>query len=425
MPTDEEGGDLRQLTEGASRDLDVQYSPDGKSVAFVSDQSGREEIHIIAADGSGQARRLTDLDTLKSSIVWSPDSKVIAFTTSDRKLYTIGADGKNLKELASTTYGPIGAPAWSPDGKLIAYSKADVTRSTDVYLIPSTGGEEKKITFDSADESNPRFSADGTKVYFVRREGDMGAEAPPTSQIFCVPLEKLTRDPDEPEQRADGSTEGGPGGGRGAAARTVTAKTPTIDWAGLKRRTRQVTRAASVFNYIPANDGRTLIYVATEGGAGGAGGPGARGGAGGGGGTSSIYSIQDNGKRMTRIASATPRPATEAGDERPVGGAVVSVAGCPACDSPRTVAPCTSRKGSRSTPRASGVVAEAAVGQRWRPSEAEAEAARVAAVGLPRPTPRRPEVAVAGRSGGSHSTSRSGSKSPRNGTRCSMTRGVA
>src|SRR5262249_16716777 len=40
VPTDEEGGDLRQITEGPARDREVQYSPDGKLVAFVSDQSG-------------------------------------------------------------------------------------------------------------------------------------------------------------------------------------------------------------------------------------------------------------------------------------------------------------------------------------------------------------------------------------------------
>src|SRR5262249_12772518 len=75
VPTDEDGGDLLQLTEGAARDRDLQYSPDGKWVAFVSDQSGREEIHLIAADGSGPARKLTDIDALKSSLIWSPDSK--------------------------------------------------------------------------------------------------------------------------------------------------------------------------------------------------------------------------------------------------------------------------------------------------------------------------------------------------------------
>ncbi len=115
VPTDEEGGDdLRQFTEGAARDRDVRVAPDGKSVAYVSDQSGREEIHAIAADGSGPARKLTDIDALKSSVVWSPDGKSLAFTTSDRKLYTIAADGKGLKELASSSYGPIGAPPGRP-----------------------------------------------------------------------------------------------------------------------------------------------------------------------------------------------------------------------------------------------------------------------------------------------------------------------
>jgi tricorn protease len=323
-PTDE--GDLRQLTEGASRDRDLNYSPDGKSIAFISDQSGREEIHVIAADGAGPAKKVTDLDDLKTAIVWSPDSKTIAFVTSDRKLFRIGGDGKDLKELASSIYGSIGSPAWSPDGKLIAYSKTDVSRSTDVYLIPSNGGEEKKITFDPGSEMNPHFSADGTKVYFVRREGGDGApaEGRPSSQLFCVPLEKLTRDPEEADQRPDGSpSEPGAGpemarrGGGIAVGRAVTPKTPNIDWAGLKRRTRQVTRGSSVFNFIPGNDGRTLIFVGSEGGAG-AGGPGGFGGRGGGG-TPSIYTIQDNGKRMTRIATGTPRPTAGDDEDRPRG----------------------------------------------------------------------------------------------------------
>jgi tricorn protease len=319
VPSDE--GEIRQLTEGASRDLDVLYSPDGKSIAFVSDQTGREEIHVVAADGAGQPRRVTDLDNLKTAVVWSPDSKTIAFVTSDRKLHTISADGKNQKELATSNYGAIGSPAWSPDGKLIAYSKTDVSRSTDIYLIPSAGGDEKKITFDPASEANPRFSADGIKVYFVRREGDNGGEGRASAQLFCVPLEKLTRDPDEPDQRPDGSTgEAGPEmrRGGGMTARAVTPKTPTIDWAGLKRRTRQVTRMSSVSSFVPGNDGKTLIFVGSEGGAGGGGGPGGFG-RGGGGGALSIYTIQDNGKRMTRIATGTPRPTVGDDEDRPRG----------------------------------------------------------------------------------------------------------
>ena len=106
---------------------------------------------------------------------------------------------------------------------------------------------------------------------------------------------------------------------RTQAARSAPPKEPKIDWAGLKRRTRQVTRMpAGVRNYIPASDGHTLIFVATEGAAptGGGGGPGA---GGGGGGTPSIYTIQDDGKRMTRLTAGTAAPAEAEADGPPRG----------------------------------------------------------------------------------------------------------
>lgn len=330
-PIESAGGELRQLTDGAARDQRVEYSPDGKRIAFVSDKDGREEIYVIAEDGSGETKRVTDLDSLKQSYAWSPDSKAIALTTSEGKLYTVSAEGKDLKEIASSKYGSIGMPAWSPDGKMLAYSKPDVSRSSDIYVIPSEGGEEKKISFDSSNESNPKFSADGTKVYFTRMEGEMSANERPSSQIFCVPLEKLTSDPlDTPDEQADAGDNaqgGGPGGPGGPAAmrgrmmgqgRPVAVKTSTIDWSGLKRRTRQVTRAGSVMNFIVGIDGKTLYFMAGESTGAGGGRPGA--GAGGFGGARSIYSIQDDGKRLTRIAAGATPTADAAPTDRPRGG---------------------------------------------------------------------------------------------------------
>src|SRR5262245_65207903 len=80
-------------------------------------------------------------------------------------------ENKQTAELSASRYGNISAPVWSPDSKWIAFSKADATRNTDVYLLPSAGGEERKVTFDSYSEVNPRFSPDGRKLYFVRNEG--------------------------------------------------------------------------------------------------------------------------------------------------------------------------------------------------------------------------------------------------------------
>src|SRR5262249_24096154 len=155
-----------------------------------------------------------------------------------------------------------------------------VSRSSDIYLIPAAGGEPKKVTFDSASEREPLFSADAKKLYFVRSDGDLGGAERPSSQLFCMQLEKLDKDPedaeaaagDDADARAPGAAAGaGPNGGPGGPPRARPQRSgppsePKIDWAGLKRRTRQVTRGAvRVSSYIPARDSRMLIFIGSEG----------------------------------------------------------------------------------------------------------------------------------------------------------------
>ena len=300
-PSDE--GDLRQITDSPARDKEPLYSPDGKSVAFISDRSGREEIYIIAVDGVGEAQKITDLDTLKFSFAWSPSSKELAFTGSDNKLRKYSVDTKQTSELSSSKYGNIGSPVWSPDGKWIAYSKPDYVRTSDVYLIPSGGGEERKVTFDSFNDVNPQFTADGRKLFFVRTEG-FGGGGQPSAQIYSVMLEREDRDPADPEDRPEGgelqdqSNEAVTRRIAGAQ-RNTPPKDINIDWAGLRRRTRQVTRMPfAVFNYAIAPDNRTVVFVTTE--------PaGLRN-------IPVIYSIQEDGRRLTRITAGEP-PAGEGG----------------------------------------------------------------------------------------------------------------
>jgi tricorn protease len=150
VPVGDEG-DLMQLTKGPARDRNVEFSPDGKLIAFDSDkESGREEIYVLAADGTGEPKRVTDINALKSSYAWSPDSKRLVVATSDGKLYRVAADGSEQKEILASKYGTVSRPTWSPDGSLLAFSMSDVTRTDDIYIMPADGGEPKKVTFDSA-----------------------------------------------------------------------------------------------------------------------------------------------------------------------------------------------------------------------------------------------------------------------------------
>jgi tricorn protease len=293
-----EEGDLRQITDSPSRDKDPEYSPDGRWIAFISDRSRREELYIISADGAGEPQKITDLDSLKFSFAWSPDSKEIAFTTSENKLRKYNVETKQTTELGASKFGNIGLPVWSPDGKWIAYSKADQTRTGEIYLISSAGGEERRVTFDSYSDGNPRFSHDGRKLFFVRSEGQGGPA--PSSQIYAVTLEREERDPLEPEESPDAAAQQDAEGARRAPQRNQPPKEINIDWAGLKRRTRQVTRMPfAIFNYAVAPDNRTIVFVTTE--------PAA---------TRSlpvIYSIQDDGRRLTRITAGAASGDSEGG----------------------------------------------------------------------------------------------------------------
>ena len=60
-----EEGDIKQITESSARDRNVSYSPDGKSLASISDRSGREELYVTTVDGLGEPQKLTDIDALK------------------------------------------------------------------------------------------------------------------------------------------------------------------------------------------------------------------------------------------------------------------------------------------------------------------------------------------------------------------------
>lgn len=301
-----EEGDIKQLTDSSARDVNVTYSPDGKWVAFVSDRSGREELYVTAADGMGEPQKLTDIDALKLGYHWSPDSKEIAFNSSDSKLRKVNVTSKQIVELDSSRYGNISAPEWSPDGKWLTYSKSDESRTTDIYVLASSGQEKQahKVTFDSYDERAPRFSPDGRKLFFVRSDsiggGGGGGFGNASVQLYSVGLEKLDRDPDDPEERPEAETpQPGAGAGddtAGPARRPAGPRPPhetKMDWAGMKHRTRQITRMPfPVGNYIIAPDSRTIIFVTSEPSATAA--------------VPIIYSIQDDGRRLTRVASGGP-----------------------------------------------------------------------------------------------------------------------
>jgi tricorn protease len=297
-----EEGDLKQVTDGPARDRNVSYSPDGKWISYISDKSGREELYVVPVDGSAPAQQVTDIDALKAGYNWSPDSKEIAFASSDNNLRKLTVATKQVLVLDTSKYGGFGNPVWSPDGKWIAYSKSDISRTSDIYMIAASGAEKEphRVTFDSSSDANPRFGPDGRKLFFQRAEATTG-NAPTSIQIYSVWLERQEKDPDDAEERETAEPSEPPAeGGEGAAApprRGPAANRPPreikMDWDGLKRRTRQITRMPfPILNYTITPNSRTLVFVTTE-----PAGPAS---------VPVIYSIQEDGRRLTRVTAGQP-----------------------------------------------------------------------------------------------------------------------
>ncbi|HXC69489.1 MAG TPA: S41 family peptidase, partial [Pyrinomonadaceae bacterium] len=212
--------------------------------------------------------------------------------------------------LDTSKYGNFGVPVWSPDGKWIAYSKSDAARTNDVYMIASSGQEKDphRVTFDSYNEGNPHFSPDGRKLFFQRTEAGQG-NAPTSAQIYSVWLERLDKDPDdaeerEPETPAAAMPEEGAEGAPPVVRRGPPANRPPreikVDFDGLKRRVRQITRMPfPIFDYTITPNSRTVVFVTTEP-AGPANIP-------------VLYAIGEDGKRLTRITAGQPPAEGEGG----------------------------------------------------------------------------------------------------------------
>src|SRR5436305_3898724 len=75
-----DGSEARQLTRGGERNREARWSPDGRSIAFVSDRrQSRSAICVLPADGPGEARELTYHRVAVGSLAWSPDARSIAY----------------------------------------------------------------------------------------------------------------------------------------------------------------------------------------------------------------------------------------------------------------------------------------------------------------------------------------------------------
>lgn len=161
-------GITRNLTETSGvHERDANWSPDGKHIAYISDQTGEFEIWMQKQDGKGKPVQLTKgSKTYIFGLLWSPDSKKILYNTKEQKLVYLDVEIGKKVEVNRSDETPWFSYNWSPDSKWIAYTKSE-KGMTKLRLFNTEKEKSYVITDGWYNSNNPVFSRDGKYLAFT------------------------------------------------------------------------------------------------------------------------------------------------------------------------------------------------------------------------------------------------------------------
>lgn len=185
-------GTMENPTKGVGQNFLPMFSPDGTRLAFMSMRDGNSEIYVMNRDGS-DIRRLTNNPAIDGSPTWSPTGTQIAFTserTGTPQIYVMNVDGSGVRRISSESYAD--RATWSPAPyNEIAFS-ARTGPGFDIKILNIASGETRQITFGEGTNESPVWAPNGRHLAFMStRQG--------RSQVFTVDrdgknLRQITRD---------------------------------------------------------------------------------------------------------------------------------------------------------------------------------------------------------------------------------------
>ncbi len=198
------------------------WSPDGRRIAYFSDESGEYALHVRNSDGTGAVKKI-DLGRPPGfyfSLVWAPDSKKIAYRDHRLTLWYVDVESgipvRIDRDLFSSErlWLRIEAPppAWSPDSRWLAYTKMLRSHMRALRIYSLQTGRSQQVTDGMSDIRSPQFDRGGKYLFFAASTdagptlgGDLSTWfRMPACSIYVVFLEKAGRFPVAGEREATG-----------------------------------------------------------------------------------------------------------------------------------------------------------------------------------------------------------------------------
>jgi tricorn protease len=303
-----EKGDIRNLTRTPGvMERTPAWSPDGKTIAYFSDESGEYALHIKSQTGEGETKKipLAGKSAFYFDPKWSPDSKHIAFTDNQLNLWDVEiAPAKLTKIDTDYAYELSRDFAWSGDSKWITFVRFLPNRFHAVFVYSLDSGKSTQVTDGLSDSRHPVFDRDGQYLFLTASTNsgptisglDMTSdEHDVTRSIYMIVLPNNIASPLAPESDEEkpgvvpdeNGGRGGRGGGRGGNTPEAPPKPVRIDFDKIQQRIVALPLPAHAYTMLATGRAGNLYFMEP-----GAGGGGGRGGAGGGGATLSKFDLK-------------------------------------------------------------------------------------------------------------------------------------
>ena len=163
------GGAEQRLTTTAANETQPALSPDGRHIAYLSDESGVPKLWMSAADGTNPQPLTAGFGfagSIEASPSWAPSGDRLVFVSTAN-----GRAGLFILKLGGGAPTPLVAdsttavePSWSPDGRLVAFA-SDRAGVTNIFTVDVATLQIRPLTTDPATAGQPAWLADGRLVY--------------------------------------------------------------------------------------------------------------------------------------------------------------------------------------------------------------------------------------------------------------------
>ncbi len=152
------------------------WSPDGKYIAYWSDQSGEYELWIMEPDKENSAKKLTDYGAgYRYRPFWSPDSKKLAFIDKAMRIKIFDMTNSQTTDVDRAlryTHGALASfsVSWSPDSRWLAYHRDMENQHNAVFIYDYQAKKDNQVTSGFYECNSPVFDADGKYLYLLTNQ---------------------------------------------------------------------------------------------------------------------------------------------------------------------------------------------------------------------------------------------------------------